>query len=55
MTIRKFAYSKPAKPFKNRTIASKAGNGVVVVGTKVAQWTVRPGIHAFDAGKGKRK
>lgn len=56
MGLRKWAYSKPsAKPSRGRTGAGKALNGLAYAGTKVAQWTVRPGIKAYDAGAGRKK
>jgi hypothetical protein len=54
--VRKFAYDKrPPMPSKGKTGAGKALNGLTAVGTKVGQWTVRPGLKAYDVGKGRRK
>jgi hypothetical protein len=54
--LKTWAYSKPSvKLSKGKTVAGKALNGVVYAGTKVAQWTVRPGLKAYDVGKGKKR
>jgi hypothetical protein len=54
MTIRKWAYEKPKGPYKKRTGAKGVVDSVAIVGTKIGQWTVRPSIHAYDAGRGEK-
>lgn len=55
MGIKKWAYSKPKPAVKNKGTGHKLLNGLVYAGTKVGQWTVRPGIKAYDVGRGKKK
>lgn len=54
MGLKRWAYSKPEPVVKNKGGGSRALNGLVYAGTKVGQWTVRPGVKAYDVGKGKK-
>lgn len=55
MGLRKWSKSKPVAVSKGKHGWGKAMNGLVYAGTKVGQWTVRPGIKAYDVGKSKKK
>jgi len=53
--VRKYATGQPKKVVQGKTAAGKFLNGVTYAGTKVGQWTVRPGLKAYDAARGKKK
>jgi hypothetical protein len=55
MGMKKWAYSKPKAVVKNKGVGHKVLNGLVFAGTKVGQWTVRPGVKAYEVGKGGKK
>jgi hypothetical protein len=53
--IKMWAFSKPRPVTSSKKTSGKFLNGMAYAGQKVGQWTVIPGLKAYDVAKGKKK